>query len=32
MTLSRGYQPGIVIVDAGYGNNTSFFYSEKIGI
>lgn len=24
VTLSRGYQPGIVIVDAGYGNNTSF--------
>jgi SRSO17 transposase len=23
-TLERGYQPGIVIVDAGYGNNTSF--------
>ncbi len=23
VTLSRGYQPGIVIVDAGYGNNTS---------
>jgi SRSO17 transposase len=23
-SLSRGYQPGIVIVDAGYGNNTSF--------
>jgi SRSO17 transposase len=23
-TLGRGYQPGIVIVDAGYGNNTSF--------
>lgn len=23
-TLNRGYQPGIVIVDAGYGNNTSF--------
>jgi hypothetical protein len=23
-TLKRGYQPGIVIVDAGYGNNTSF--------
>jgi SRSO17 transposase len=23
-TLIRGYQPGIVIVDAGYGNNTSF--------
>jgi SRSO17 transposase len=22
--LNRGYQPGIVIVDAGYGNNTSF--------
>jgi SRSO17 transposase len=24
LTLSRGYQPGIVIVDGGYGNNTSF--------
>jgi SRSO17 transposase len=24
LTLSKGYQPGIVIVDAGYGNNTSF--------
>ena len=24
LTLSRGYRPGIVIVDAGYGNNTSF--------
>jgi len=24
LTLSRKYQPGIVIVDAGYGNNTSF--------
>ncbi|WGV26130.1 IS701 family transposase [Halotia branconii] len=23
-TRERGYQPGIVIVDAGYGNNTSF--------
>jgi SRSO17 transposase len=23
-SLIRGYQPGIVIVDAGYGNNTSF--------
>jgi SRSO17 transposase len=23
-TLNRGYRPGIVIVDAGYGNNTSF--------
>ncbi|BAZ33604.1 transposase (plasmid) [Cylindrospermum sp. NIES-4074] len=23
-TLQKGYQPGIVIVDAGYGNNTSF--------
>lgn len=23
-TLGRGYQPGIVIVDGGYGNNTSF--------
>ena len=24
LTLNRGYQPGIVIIDAGYGNNTSF--------
>lgn len=24
LTLQRGYQPGIVIVDAGYGNNASF--------
>ncbi|BCL35779.1 hypothetical protein NSMS1_22260 [Nostoc sp. MS1] len=24
LSLNRGYQPGIVIVDAGYGNNTSF--------
>jgi SRSO17 transposase len=24
LTLQRGYQPGIVIVDAGYGNNKSF--------
>lgn len=24
LTLSRGYQPGILIVDAGYGNNRSF--------
>lgn len=24
LSVSRGYQPGIVIVDAGYGNNTSF--------
>lgn len=23
-TLSRGYRPGIVLIDAGYGNNTSF--------
>lgn len=23
-TINRGYRPGIVIVDAGYGNNTSF--------
>jgi len=23
-TLQRGYRPGIVLVDAGYGNNTSF--------
>jgi SRSO17 transposase len=24
LTLSRGYQPGIVIIDGGYGNNVSF--------
>jgi SRSO17 transposase len=24
LTLSRGYQPEIVIIDAGYGHNTSF--------
>jgi SRSO17 transposase len=24
LTLSGGYQPGIVIIDAGYGHNTSF--------
>jgi SRSO17 transposase len=24
LTLSRGYQSGIVIIDAGYGHNTSF--------
>ena len=24
LTLSRGYQPGIVIIDGAYGNNTSF--------
>ena len=24
LTLQRGYQPGIVVVDAGYGNNTFF--------
>jgi SRSO17 transposase len=24
LTLSRGYQPGIVIIDPGYGHNTSF--------
>jgi hypothetical protein len=23
MTLSRGYQPGTVIIDAGYGHNRS---------
>lgn len=26
--LSRGYRPGIVLIDAGYGNNTSFL--EKV--
>jgi len=29
LTLSRGYQPGIVIVDAGYGNNTSFLLKAR---
>ena len=24
LTLSHGYQPGIVIIDPGYGHNTSF--------
>ena len=24
LVLSRGYQPGIVIIDPGYGHNTSF--------
>ncbi len=24
LTLGRGYQPGMVIIDAGYGNNVSF--------
>ena len=23
-SLNRGYRPGIVLIDAGYGNNTSF--------
>jgi SRSO17 transposase len=23
-SLARGYRPGIVLIDAGYGNNTSF--------
>jgi len=23
-SLARGYRPGIVLVDAGYGNNASF--------
>jgi SRSO17 transposase len=23
-SLSRGYRPGIVLIDAGYGNNTTF--------
>ena len=23
-SLKKGYQPGIVIIDAGYGNNTNF--------
>jgi SRSO17 transposase len=32
-TLNRGYRPGIVIVDAGYGNNTSFLLElEKRGL
>jgi SRSO17 transposase len=32
-TLNRKYQPGIVIVDSGYGNNTSFLSQlEKRGL
>ncbi|MCP6761972.1 MAG: IS701 family transposase [Fischerella sp. CENA71] len=32
-TLNRKYQPGIVIVDSGYGNNTSFLLElEKRGL
>lgn len=30
LTLQRGYQPGIVIVDAGYGNNTSFLLELEL--
>ncbi len=26
-SLSRGYRPGLVLIDAGYGNNTSFLLS-----
>ena len=26
-SLSRGYRPGIVVIDAGYGNNTTFLVS-----
>lgn len=29
-TLERRYQPGIVIVDAGYGNNTSFLLELEL--
>ncbi len=29
LTLKRGYQPGIIIVDAGYGNNTSFLLEAQ---
>jgi len=25
-TLDRGYKPGIVIIDSGYGNNTNFLF------
>jgi SRSO17 transposase len=34
LTLSRGYQPGIVIIDPGYGHNTSFLLKieNRIGI
>ena len=28
LTLRRGYQPGIVIIDAGYGHNTSFLLKD----
>ena len=30
LTLSRKYQPGIVIVDAGYGNNTAFLLELEL--
>lgn len=29
LTLQRGDRPGIVIVDAGYGNNTSFLLEAR---
>ncbi len=33
ITLKRKHQPGIVIIDAGYGNNTSFLLElEKRGL
>lgn len=28
-TIKRKYQPGIVIIDAGYGNNTSFLLEAR---
>ncbi|WP_156090734.1 transposase, partial [Planktothrix paucivesiculata] len=32
-SLDRGYRPGIVLTDAGYGNNTSFLQElEKKGL
>ena len=29
MTLSRGYQPGTVIIDPGYSHNTSFLIKDR---
>lgn len=28
--LERKYQPGIILIDAGYGNNTSFLLKERV--
>lgn len=28
--LQRGYQPGVTLVDAGYGNNTPLIYATRV--